>query len=317
MLVMAADYPFMDVLWSMIIFFFWVIWIWIVITVLIDIFRRHDIGGFSNALWVDLDVLSIAAPTGLHAPPIAIAALDAGVHAVGEAAGRERRGGRRWWARAQPARPRRVVQPPASRRGQGAVRRRQLGPIYYAKAGWLRRQGIPGLGSWFTRRATAGGGPLMDIGVHMLDMALHLLGEPTVTAVTAATYAEFGPRGLGSSPLDHAKTGVPAAASTSRTCRPRSSGCPAAARCCWSPAGRSGSRGPVLRHRLRRRRRREHRLGRRRTPRTGRCRSGPRRTGSGDAAARSCRPTASTSRPWSTSSTGAVRGFAGPTAVTR
>ena len=41
----AADYPFMDVLWSMIIFFFWVIWIWIVVTVLIDIFRRTDIGG--------------------------------------------------------------------------------------------------------------------------------------------------------------------------------------------------------------------------------------------------------------------------------
>jgi hypothetical protein len=51
-MVFAADYPFMDVLWSMIIFFFWVIWIWIVITVLIDIFRRHDIGGFAKALWV-------------------------------------------------------------------------------------------------------------------------------------------------------------------------------------------------------------------------------------------------------------------------
>jgi hypothetical protein len=51
-MVMAADYPFMDVLWSMIIFFFWVIWIWIVVTVLIDIFRRSDIGGFSKALWV-------------------------------------------------------------------------------------------------------------------------------------------------------------------------------------------------------------------------------------------------------------------------
>jgi hypothetical protein len=48
----GADYPFMDVLWSMIIFFFWVIWIWIVITVLIDVFRRHDIGGFAKALWV-------------------------------------------------------------------------------------------------------------------------------------------------------------------------------------------------------------------------------------------------------------------------
>jgi hypothetical protein len=48
----AADYPFMDVLWTIIIFFFWVIWIWIVITVLIDVFRRHDIGGFAKALWV-------------------------------------------------------------------------------------------------------------------------------------------------------------------------------------------------------------------------------------------------------------------------
>ena len=51
-MVMAADYPFMDVLWSMIIFFFWVIWIWIVITVLIDVFRRSDIGGWAKAAWV-------------------------------------------------------------------------------------------------------------------------------------------------------------------------------------------------------------------------------------------------------------------------
>ena len=48
----AADYPFMDVLWSMIIFFFWVIWIWIVVTVLMDVFRRHDIGGWAKAAWV-------------------------------------------------------------------------------------------------------------------------------------------------------------------------------------------------------------------------------------------------------------------------
>jgi|SRR6476620_5105803 len=52
MLLTAADYPFLDVFWSMIIFFFWVIWIWIVITVLIDIFRRNDIGGFAKAAWV-------------------------------------------------------------------------------------------------------------------------------------------------------------------------------------------------------------------------------------------------------------------------
>jgi hypothetical protein len=52
MVPIAADYPFIDVFWSMIIFFFWVIWIWVVITVLMDVFRRHDIGGFAKALWV-------------------------------------------------------------------------------------------------------------------------------------------------------------------------------------------------------------------------------------------------------------------------
>jgi predicted dehydrogenase len=75
----------------------------------------------------------------------------------------------------------------------------RLGTVYYVKAGWLRRQGIPTLGSWFTRRATSGGGPLMDLGVHMLDIVLYLLGEPQVRTATAATYAEFGPRGRGGS----------------------------------------------------------------------------------------------------------------------
>jgi general stress protein CsbA len=50
-LVIAADYPFMNVLWSMIIFFAWVAWIWILITILTDVFRRHDIGGWTKALW--------------------------------------------------------------------------------------------------------------------------------------------------------------------------------------------------------------------------------------------------------------------------
>jgi hypothetical protein len=48
----AADYPFLDILWSMIIFFAWVIWIWIAITVLADVLRRHDIGGWQKAAWV-------------------------------------------------------------------------------------------------------------------------------------------------------------------------------------------------------------------------------------------------------------------------
>ena len=45
----AADYPFLDIFWTMLIFFFWVIWIWILVTVLMDLFRRHDISGWGKA----------------------------------------------------------------------------------------------------------------------------------------------------------------------------------------------------------------------------------------------------------------------------
>jgi Phospholipase_D-nuclease N-terminal/Short C-terminal domain len=47
----ATDYPFLDVLWTMIIFFLWVIWIWFLIAILSDVFRRHDISGGKKALW--------------------------------------------------------------------------------------------------------------------------------------------------------------------------------------------------------------------------------------------------------------------------
>jgi hypothetical protein len=50
--VLAADYPFLDILWTMFIFFLFVIWIWILITVFADIFRRKDVGGGSKTLWI-------------------------------------------------------------------------------------------------------------------------------------------------------------------------------------------------------------------------------------------------------------------------
>ena len=48
----AADYPFLSVLWTMLVFFAWVIWFWILITIFADLFRRHDIGGGKKALWI-------------------------------------------------------------------------------------------------------------------------------------------------------------------------------------------------------------------------------------------------------------------------
>jgi hypothetical protein len=47
----AADYPFLDIFWTMLIFFMWVIWVWILITVLMDVFRRDDISGWGKAAW--------------------------------------------------------------------------------------------------------------------------------------------------------------------------------------------------------------------------------------------------------------------------
>ena len=47
----AADYPFLDVFWTMLVFFGWVIWFWLLITVFADLFRRHDISGWGKAAW--------------------------------------------------------------------------------------------------------------------------------------------------------------------------------------------------------------------------------------------------------------------------
>ncbi|MEK6271165.1 MAG: SHOCT domain-containing protein [Actinomycetota bacterium] len=51
-MLLATDYPFLSILWTMIIFFAWVIFVWIAFTVLIDVFRRHDISGWGKAGWV-------------------------------------------------------------------------------------------------------------------------------------------------------------------------------------------------------------------------------------------------------------------------
>jgi Short C-terminal domain/Phospholipase_D-nuclease N-terminal len=54
---LAADYPFLDVLWTMLIFFLWIIWFWILITVFIDLFRRKDTSGVSKVLWIIFVIL--------------------------------------------------------------------------------------------------------------------------------------------------------------------------------------------------------------------------------------------------------------------
>lgn len=67
-----------------------------------------------------------------------------------------------------------------------------LGGIYYAKASCIRRVGNPG--GWFADRAIAGGGPLLDIGIHVLDLCWYLMGSPKAVAVSGSTYDRLGSR---------------------------------------------------------------------------------------------------------------------------
>lgn len=72
-----------------------------------------------------------------------------------------------------------------------------FGEIYHAKACWLRRSGIPKMGTWFGSRDLAGGGCLYDIGVHVLDLCLYVLDNFEPVSAYGATYTKFGNRGLG------------------------------------------------------------------------------------------------------------------------
>lgn len=67
----------------------------------------------------------------------------------------------------------------------------KMGEIYCGRCGWQRRRGVPGKGGWFTTKAQSGGGPLIDLGVHMIDLSIWLMGNPTPVAVSGCTYRKF------------------------------------------------------------------------------------------------------------------------------
>ena len=69
-----------------------------------------------------------------------------------------------------------------------------FGPITHVDANYVRRRGIPGVGSWFTNQELSGGGAVVDIGVHAIDFALYLMDYPSVEDVFAVTRTEFGHR---------------------------------------------------------------------------------------------------------------------------
>ena len=54
---LAADYPFLDLFWTMLIFFLWILWIWLLFTIFADIFRRKDLSGWAKAAWIVFTIL--------------------------------------------------------------------------------------------------------------------------------------------------------------------------------------------------------------------------------------------------------------------
>lgn len=149
-----------------------------------------------------VEAVTVAVPNILHVP-VALAALAAGKHVMVEKPlSRTTEEGEAIISAAKKAG--RVLGVVFNRRGRQDVQllkreveRGHLGQIYHARAYWMRRSGIPGLGTWFTSKELAGGGPLIDLGIHVLDMAMWVLGNPTPRRVSAATYAALGPRGRG------------------------------------------------------------------------------------------------------------------------
>jgi predicted dehydrogenase len=70
----------------------------------------------------------------------------------------------------------------------------KLGDIYHSVVSVTRRRGVPAIGGWFTQKSQAGGGALIDIGVHMLDLTLWLMGFPKPVSISGAAYSKFGHR---------------------------------------------------------------------------------------------------------------------------
>jgi len=68
----------------------------------------------------------------------------------------------------------------------------EFGEIYYAKASCIRRLGNPG--GWFSDKERSGGGPLIDIGVHVIDLCWYMMGRPKVKSVSGNTYNKLGNR---------------------------------------------------------------------------------------------------------------------------
>jgi predicted dehydrogenase len=145
----------------------------------------------------EVEAVSVALPNFLHAPAT-IAALEAGKHVLCEKPPAVTLAEAR--AMAETAERQGLVLAFAHQRrfspSSEALRQQlasgALGDIYHSRAVWTRTWGVPlGVGGWFTDPARAGGGSLIDIGIHVMDLGWFLMGCPTPVTVSGQVYNKF------------------------------------------------------------------------------------------------------------------------------
>ena len=140
-----------------------------------------------------LDVISICTPNVFH-KDLTLQALAAGCHVLCEKPmAMNAAEGEEMLAAAERAGRRLMINfsyrfSAQSRALKAQVDAGLFGDFYFGRSVWHRRRGMPGFGGWFGTKALAGGGPLIDLGVHRLDLALWLMGYPQPTWVMGATY---------------------------------------------------------------------------------------------------------------------------------
>ena len=140
-----------------------------------------------------LDVVSVATPNKFHMP-LTVEALEAGCHVLCEKPmALSAAEARQMLAAAERAGRRLMINFSYRFNEQSqALKERvdagELGEIYFGRTMWHRRRGMPRFGGWFGQKAMSGGGPLIDLGVHRLDLALWLMGYPKPVWVMGGAY---------------------------------------------------------------------------------------------------------------------------------
>ena len=148
---------------------------------------------------LDLHAVSVALPNWLHAP-VTIAAFEAGLHVLCEKPmAMNADEARRMLAVAAKADRTLMINFSYRFNDQSQALKRVidegfLGEVYFGRTVWHRRRGLPKFGGWFGIKQQSGGGPIIDLGVHRLDLAMWLMGNPRPVSVSGAAYNVIGAR---------------------------------------------------------------------------------------------------------------------------